>query len=141
VPKTLLQIAASTVGAVLGGILGYAAFFWVTRHGFYALALPGIFLGLGCGALSFGKSRVRGAVCGIVGLLLCIYTEWKFVDPDATKTSFIELAVHFPNQGTVTMILAAVGAIAAFWFGSDGLMQAWWPGGGKNGRDAERPRD
>ena len=29
------------LGAVIGGLLGYAAFFWMARHGFYGLILPG----------------------------------------------------------------------------------------------------
>ena len=44
------------VGAAAGGVLGYFAFFWIARQGFYALALPGLALGLGCGLLSAGNA-------------------------------------------------------------------------------------
>ena len=131
--KPLLQVIASIVGALVGAIVGYAGFFWVASHGFYALALPGIFLGLGCGALSFAKSRWRGAACGAAGLCFCIFTEWRRVVPDG-KTTFVQFAMQFPHEDTITLILLAVGTVGAFWFGSDGMMGAWWPGRGKPAR-------
>ena len=45
------------VGGVIGGTLGYFAFFFFVQEGFYTLVLPGTLLGLGCGWLSGMKSK------------------------------------------------------------------------------------
>ena len=65
-------------GAVVGGALGYLAFFWMARQGLYALVFPGAALGLGCGLLARGYSQRLGIVCGSVALLLGLLTEWRF---------------------------------------------------------------
>jgi len=65
------------VGAVAGGVLGYFVFSWMIRQGFYALALPGFAVGLGCGLLSGGRSRGLGLVCGVLGIMLGLITEWR----------------------------------------------------------------
>ena len=54
----------SLIGAVLGGFLGDIAFGWILEQGFYALALPGAGIGIGCSLLSRGPSLVRGILCG-----------------------------------------------------------------------------
>jgi hypothetical protein len=124
--KQVLETFRSIVGAVAGGILGYAAFFWVARHGFYALALPGIVLGLGCSVLSQGRSALRGAVCALVAFPLGVYTDWRFDNPPNQHTLGYWFS-HLPQQGIITLILLAVGTLAAYWFGADGMFQAWWP--------------
>ena len=55
------------VGGAGGGVAGYFLYFWLASQGFYAIVLPGAAIGLGCGALSRGKSNALGAVCGLFG--------------------------------------------------------------------------
>ncbi len=66
------------IGAAAGGVFGYVLFMWISRQGFYALIVPGGMLGLGCGLLARHPSMARGIVCGVAGLGLGLYTEWKF---------------------------------------------------------------
>ena len=40
----------------IGGVLGFYTFGWLEDHGFYGLAIPGAFLGLGCGLLAQHRS-------------------------------------------------------------------------------------
>ncbi|NJN05747.1 MAG: hypothetical protein HC814_04360 [Rhodobacteraceae bacterium] len=39
------NLARGLIGAVLGGVVGWFAFFWIANQGFYMLALPGGLLG------------------------------------------------------------------------------------------------
>ncbi len=103
-------------GALMGGTLGYAAFFVLAGQGFYAMVLPGALLGLGCGLLSGIKSIPLGVVCAVIGLALGIYTEWRFA-PFKIDDSLAFFIAHLFELNTVKLIMIAVGAVAAFWFG------------------------
>jgi hypothetical protein len=106
----------SLIGAVAGGLLGDFAFGWILNQGFYALALPGAAIGIGCGLLSTTKSLVRGILCGIAGTALGFYSEWsRFpmkVDPD-----FGYFLRHFYDLQPVTLALIGLGGLLSFWFG------------------------
>jgi hypothetical protein len=106
------------VGAVLGGALGYAAFFWIEKQGFYALILPGALLGLGCGLLARHRSWPRGVACGLAAVALGLYTEWQF-RPFNADGSFRYLVTHFHSLQPITLIMIGVGGLLAFWMGSD----------------------
>jgi hypothetical protein len=121
-----IEILRGVVGAVVGGVVGYFAFFWVARQGFYALALPGILLGAGCAALSTKKSTSRGVACGLAALAICVFTEWKFA-PNGNDPSLAYLVTHLPEQGKITLLLLALGGIAGYWFGRDGMLRSWLP--------------
>lgn len=110
-------------GAVGGGVLGYFLFMWIARQGFYAVALPGALVGIGCGALSGRKSTGLGIVCGILGLAAGLLSERWIALPEGT--SFGDLLRHLQNSGPVTLVLIAVGTICAFWFGRDREGGAW----------------
>src|SRR5215213_11333324 len=74
-PKVLIL---GLLGAVLGGCLGYFAFFWISGQGFYALALPAAFVGLGAGLCARRRSSILAIVCGVAGVALGLFTEWRF---------------------------------------------------------------
>jgi hypothetical protein len=103
-------------GAVIGGALGYAVFFALARQGFYAMVLPGALLGLGCGLLSGTKSMSLGVVCAVLGLALGIYTEWRFA-PFKADDSLTFFITHLFDLNNIKLIMIAVGALAAGWFG------------------------
>ena len=39
-----VNLALGLAGAEMGGVLGYFAFDWLAQQGFFAAALPGVFL-------------------------------------------------------------------------------------------------
>jgi hypothetical protein len=106
------------VGAAIGGVLGFYTFGWLEHHGFYGLAIPGSFLGLGCGLLAQHRSPVRGVVCALAAFALSIFTEWKFhhflEDP-----SFTFMLRHVQDLSPVTLLMTAIATIVAFWVGQD----------------------
>ena len=95
---------------------GYYAFFWIIRQGFYALALPGALLGLGCGYLSGRMSNVQGAVCAVAAVALALYIEWvsgPFID-DASLSYFL---MHLHKLTGLTQIMVVLSGVFGFWFG------------------------
>lgn len=103
-------------GGVAGGVLGYFLFMVIARCGFYAIVLPGALVGIGCGALSGRKSNGLGIVCAVLGLAAGIFAEWRFA-PFAIDESLSFFLTHFHENGGVTLVLIAIGAVCAFYFG------------------------
>ena len=63
-PRHLISNLLGLIGAIIGGVLGFYTFQWLEGHGFYGLAIPGAFLGLGCGLLIIQIS-IHWRICGI----------------------------------------------------------------------------
>jgi hypothetical protein len=112
-------------GAACGVAVGYFGFFLLTRQGFYGLVLPGALLGLGCGALSGGKSNGLGVVCGLLGVIAGIFTEWRFA-PFIKDPSLGYFITHLASLESITLIEIAGGGIFGFWFGR-GREGGVWP--------------
>jgi hypothetical protein len=104
------------LGAVGGGALGVLAFYLLGRLGLYAIVLPGAMLGIGCGALLPDKSGAMGIICGLLGLLLGVFTEWCFA-PFAVDRSLWFFVAHLNGLPNVKLVMFAVGGLFAFWFG------------------------
>ena len=104
------------LGAAAGGALGDFTFQYLTHEGFYGLLLPGAALGLGCGALSGGKSNGLAIVCGIAAMFLGILTEWRFF-PFVRDESLGYFVAHLQDLRTWTWVSIAAGAFCGFWFG------------------------
>ena len=117
--RLLISNLLGLVGAIIGGVLGFYTFHWLLGHDFYGLAIPGAFLGLGCGLLSRHNSIARGILCGIAALGLSLYTEWTYMR-FAVDDSFSYMVAHFMQKNTVTLIMVALGTMIAFWIGKDG---------------------
>jgi hypothetical protein len=106
------------IGAAAGGVLGFYTFKWLEDHGFYGLAIPGAFLGLGCGLLAQHRSWARGIVCAVAALGLSLFTEWKyhyFLDDE----SFSYMVAHLKDKSPVTLLMIVIGTLIAFWVGQD----------------------
>jgi hypothetical protein len=103
-------------GGIVGGALGYFAFFFMARQGLYALVLPGALLGLGCGFLSGIQSKTLGIGCGLAALLLGFITEWRFF-PFIDDGSFTYFITHLHKLRAMTLIMIAIGGLSGFWFG------------------------
>ncbi|MGA2797928.1 MAG: hypothetical protein ABSE63_10135 [Thermoguttaceae bacterium] len=101
------------IGAVVGGIVGYFVFFLLSSQGLYAVVLVSAAPGLGGGLLLRGKSIGLGVACGFIGVLLGLFTEWRFAPfiADPSFTYFIH------NLQITTLILIAIGGLLGFWFG------------------------
>jgi hypothetical protein len=113
------------VGAILGGVLGFYTFEWLEGHGFYGLAIPGAFLGLGCGLLSQHRSIPRGVLCAVAALGLSLYTEWKF-HHFLVDNSFSYMVAHLMEKSPVTLLMTAIGTLIAFWVAKDAGFR-WLP--------------
>jgi hypothetical protein len=104
------------IGAVVGGIVGYFVFFLLAGQGLYALVLVSAGPGLGGGLLLRGKSIGFGAACGFLGMLLGLFTEWRFA-PFIADPSFTYFITHAHNLQITTLIMIAIGGLCGFWFG------------------------
>lgn len=116
--RLLISNLLGLIGAIGGGVLGYYTFRWLEYHGFYGLAIPGAFVGLGCGLLAQHRSRVRGIACAVAALGLSLYTEWMhhyFLD----DPSFVYMVRNIGKKDTVTLLMIAVGTLVAYWTGQD----------------------
>jgi hypothetical protein len=134
----LAQWSLGLVGAAAGGILGYFVFFWMARQGFYALVLPGAALGLGCALLSGGKSYGLGIVCGLLGVVLGLLTEWRFA-PFVADSSLSFFLTHLGDLSPLTLASIGIGGVFAFWLeiGSARLL----PRRGRETRHCENGKD
>ncbi len=102
-------IALGLLGAAIGGCIGYFAFFWIARQGFYALALPPAFLGYGAWLCVRRRSTVLAAICAVAGLCLGLFTEWRF-----TRGSLSFFLTHLHYLTPITMIMLAFGTFLSF---------------------------
>ena len=107
------QAALLLVGAVVGGLIGYFAFFWIAQQGFYGIALPGGLLGLGAGCVAC-RWRWPAVVCGVRALALSLFTEWKFA-PFLKDESLSYFLLHLHEKATVKLLMIAAGTFIGFW--------------------------
>lgn len=124
IARDCLGHALGLLGGLAGGALGYYTFMWLVDQGFYGLMIPGAFLGLGCGLLSRDRSLPRGLICGLAGLALGLYCEWRF-RPFIADESFTYLVTHLNQKRPITLIMLGLGAVFAVWFGRDGGFRLW----------------
>lgn len=100
-------------GAVLGGTLGYFGFFWIASQGFYALMLPAGLLGLGASLGARGRSQPLAILCGVMGLGLTLYTEWRYA-PFRVDESFLYFITHVHRLKPITLLMTAVGTFLSY---------------------------
>lgn len=103
----------AVLGAMIGGILGYLAFFWIARQGFYGIILPGGLAGAGAGVFK-PRSRILAALCGLFALALGIFTEWRFA-PFVKDSSLGFFLLHIHQLKPITLIMIVAGGLIGFW--------------------------
>jgi hypothetical protein len=108
------NLVVASTGAVVGAILGYFAFFWIARQGFYALVAPGALLGMGAGLLVKDKSIPRALVCAVAALALDLFVEWRF-RPFVTDPSLGYFLAHVHQLQPLTLLMVAAGAALGGW--------------------------
>jgi hypothetical protein len=116
--RRLISNLLGLVGAAIGGVLGFYTFGWLYDHSFYGLAIPGAFVGLGCGLLARHRSPARGVVCAVAAFALSVFTEWKF-RPFVKDDSFTYMLQHVQDLSPVTWLMTGIATLVAFWVGQD----------------------
>ncbi len=107
------QTLLVTLGAVVGGALGYFGFFWIAGQGFYAMVLPGGLLGIGAG-LAKNRSLLLAIGCGLVALALGLFTEWRF-RPFVKDDSLGYFLMHVWDLTPITLLMIVAGGFVGFW--------------------------
>lgn len=122
--KSLFRdLVPGLIGAVIGGVIGYALFAWIVNQGFYALIVPGAMVGMGSSLLSDTTSKTRGVITGIIGLALGFYSEWAQF-PFSADTSFTYFITHLTQLRSLTWIMILVGAGVAWKWGGEAMRPA-----------------
>jgi hypothetical protein len=113
-----LVLLRGIVGGAVGGVVGYLLFRWLLSKGFYALVLPGALLGLGAGLAARGRSQPLAIVCAAAAICLAFYAEWVRA-PFAKDGTFVYFVTHLHelNGASVKLVMIALGALCAYWFG------------------------
>jgi hypothetical protein len=101
-------------GAVAGGAMGYFAFIWIARQGFYALMLPGALAGLGASLFVSDRSVPRAALCGLFALGLGLFAEWRFA-PFIKDPSLGYFLTHVHQLQPFSQLMIAAGGVLGFW--------------------------
>jgi hypothetical protein len=111
----MVNAGLGLAGAATGGVLGYLAFGWLAAQGFYALALPGVLLGLGAAVLAKKRSMPMAVACGILALGLGGFAEWKHF-PFAKDDSLAYFLTQLADLRPLTLIFICLGCFGGFWF-------------------------
>ncbi len=116
--ERIISTLLGVIGAIVGGLAGHFVCAWIARQGFYALVLPGAFVGLGCSLLARHQSTARGVACGVGAVALGLYTEWSLF-PWLTDGSLGYFLAHLRDLKAVTWIMIGLGGAIAYYLGQD----------------------
>lgn len=122
--SNIVGFTRGLVGAVLGGVLGYCVYVLMLRQGFYALIVPGTLLGLGFGLFYRRKSILCGIGCGVFGVGLGIFSEWRFF-PFIEDKGLLYFLAHLYQLPSTTIALILLGGFFAFWLGTGRDRVGW----------------
>ena len=109
------SIALALLAATVGGCVGYFAFFWIVNQGFYAIMLPPALVGLAAGYCTPRRSQPLAIACGIAGLALGLYTEWRFA-PFIVDNSLSYFITHVHQLKPITQLMLVIGSLASYYF-------------------------
>ena len=110
-----INIVLTLAGAMVGGALGFFAFGWLVRQGFYAPAIPGVLLGFGGGLLARRRSHLLAVICGMFATALCLFADWRHF-PFLRDGSLSYFLTHLADLKPLTLMMIALGGFAGFWF-------------------------
>jgi len=110
-----INVVRGLVGAGLGGVAGYFLFGWLLKRGYYAQILPGALLGLGCGVFVQRRNVPLAIGCGIVALVLGLFTRWKYFTSSASN-DFGLFLTQINQLPTMPLLMVALGGVCGFWF-------------------------
>lgn len=107
------SLSISLGGAVLGAFLAYHVFLWAFKQGFYAMIVPGVFIGFGA-ALGRCQLMAIPVLTAVSALSLSLYLEWK-TRPFTADPSLGYFLANLGKLTPVTLIMIGVGTLLAFW--------------------------
>ena len=108
------NLLAGVAGALAGGAIGYFAFIWIARQGFYALMLPGGLAGLGAGLFVRDRLVLRGVLCGLFAVGLGLFAEWRFA-PFIRDPGLGYFLAHVAGLQPITLLMIAGGGVLGYW--------------------------
>ncbi len=108
-------IALGLLGAAIGGCVGYFAFFWAARQGFYAIILPPVLLGLTAGYFARCRSTPLAIICAVAGLALGLYTEWRHA-PFINDDSLLFFLTNLHQKRPIKLLMLALGVFMCYRF-------------------------
>lgn len=108
------DLVAGLAGALAGGALGFFAFIWIARQGFYALMLPGALAGAGASLFAKDRSVLRGVLCGVFALGLGLFSEWRFA-PFIRDPSLGYFLCHVHELRPITQLMIVAGGFFGYW--------------------------
>jgi hypothetical protein len=73
-------------------------------------------LGIGAGLAARGKSPLLGIICGVAAIPLAIGSEWAWM-PFAKDNSLTFFLSNLHQLPPLHLLMMALGAAAAWWFG------------------------
>ena len=101
------------LAGAIGGALGYIAFFWIARQGFYAIILPPGLLGLFVGLGARRRSTALAIIAAVAGLGLGLFIEWRFA-PFVVDGSLKYFAMHLHALRPLTLLMLALGTVVSY---------------------------
>ena len=115
-PNQVLILLRGIAGAIAGSIAGYFLFWFLLKNGLYSSMIPGALLGIGAGLAARGRSQVLGIICGVAAIPLAIWSEWHLM-PFANDNSLKFFLANLHQLPILHLLMMALGAAAAWWFG------------------------
>ena len=110
-------VGSGFIGGAIGAAAGYFAFGWLKReHGVYAIVLPAVLMGLGCGLGMQRRIPIMGLICATAAGVLTLLIEWQNF-PFAEDPSFGYFVTHLAEKPPIRMGLFAFATLLAGWFG------------------------
>jgi hypothetical protein len=106
-------LALGLLGAVIGGCLGYFAFGWLIKQGFYALIVPPALMGFAAGQSARERSKPLAVICAVAGFGLGLFLEWKFF-PFVVDPSLSYFLTHLHQLRPLTWVMLAIGALVSY---------------------------
>ncbi len=111
--QDLRPMALGVLGAAVGGYVGYQLFVWILSQGLYAIILPPSLLGLGAGLLARRRLMPLAVLCGLAGLWLGLFVEWKTF-PFIADGSWQYFLTHVYQLKPISLIMIALGAFFSY---------------------------
>ena len=119
------EIPLGIFGALLGAVVSFFLFQFLTRRGLYFIVLPGALVGLGCGFAARSRLLVLGIIAVAVAIPTAIFCEWKsdayLCDDGKTLMGIGEyISRMIELRGWKLPVFIGLNGLIAFWLGRRG---------------------
>ncbi len=109
-----VNMVSGVIGACLGSVVGFLAFRWLLSQGFYAIALPGFFVGFFAGSFLRRRSKIVEILCILLALIMGLFCEWYFFPFSSHKSLFYFLS-HLHLLKSITWIMIILGVFMGYY--------------------------